>query len=168
LRLDRRPVEPYVGTQYVDADGAHFPNYKQPVMFHALQWVAIDSAGNLGGNFHIVVAKRPGTSNRVVAAEVAEGFTGPRKPEEGAISRASPETLASVELRIGRDASSMAPAQQLAAVEELLSEVFFIDSQPSAAQLIAFVKRHRDYPVAVLVEITGLSEVRIEDLLEGE
>ena len=168
LRCDLRPVEPYVGTQYVDADGAHFPNYKQPIMFDALERVAIDSVGNLGGNFFIVVAKRAGTSERVVAAEVAESSILGWRPGEDAITRASRESLATVELRLGDKASELTADEQLAAVERLLTHLFFIDSQPSETELISFVKRHRDYPVPVLIEITSFSEARIRMLIEDE
>ncbi|MFN7967618.1 MAG: hypothetical protein U0V87_18235 [Acidobacteriota bacterium] len=166
LRIELRDNEPYVGTQYVDSQGPHFPNYKRPVTYEALETVAIDSVSNLGGNFFIVLARAPGTSRRVVRAQVLQGFAGARLPGDDAISRASRDTLASVELRIGARATEMTPDKQFTAIEDLLRQVFYVDSEPSESDLVSFVKKHREYPAPVLMEITGLSQERIDELLE--
>ena len=168
LRIPLRPSEPYVGAQYVDYEGAHFPNYKQPVMYEAIERVTIDSVGRSGDGFYIVVAREAGTSDRVVSDQVWEGFIKERQPAGDAINRAFRESLAIVGLRTGTAAKLLSDEEEVAAAEELLKKVFYIDSEPTREELLEFVRGHREYPVEALMEITGLSLEDIRGCLESQ
>jgi len=72
--------------------------------------------------------------------------------------------MVSVELRIGSGTGTRSPEQELQAVELLLRQVFYIDTEPSQPDLEAFILAHDNYPVEALRDITGLTAEQIGEL----
>jgi len=163
LRIDLRPVEPYVGTQFVDKSGVHYPNFKQSVVFGRLEKVAIDMVGNLGGNFWIGIVTRAGAFNRASNAELIQGLLNPSHVPGSEIDKVP---AASIELRIGKGVEPLSPVEELEAAEDLLKRVFYIDAVPTATEVEAFVLEHFDYPIEALRDLTGLDEGQIAQIKE--
>lgn len=165
LRIDLRSAAHSVEPNVLALAGMGYGREGSPVLFHRMERVFVDRVTSEGGRrVSLTIYRSEGEARDLRANAVPPPALGTPGAAQTTASFARADSTAVVlELAAGRKD----PAAQRREITDLLGRLFYIDSEPSRAEIEEFILRHRDWPVGRLSALTGLSQDDVRLLITG-
>jgi hypothetical protein len=165
LRIDLHSAAHSVEPNVMTVSGMGYGREGSPVLFHRMEMVFVDRVTSEGGSRVSLTIYRSETEARDLRANAIPGPMpgGPTAALSTTAFARTDSTAVILELGSGRKD----PAAQRREVMALLDRLFYIDTEPARDEVEAFVLQHRDWPVARLAALTGLTQDEVRALVTG-
>jgi hypothetical protein len=164
LRVDLRPASQAIEPNVMTFEGIGYGREGSPVLFSRLETVFVERITSEGGSrLALIVYRNEEEMRRLRASAIPPPVMGmPGATQTLANFAMTGSTTVVLELRTGKkDADG-----QRREIETLLGRLFYVDAEPSRAELEEFVLDHRFLPVGRLAAITDLTQDAVRRILE--
>ena len=165
LRVDLQGTNYMSVPNVMTARGFKYQGRQFPVLFHRMQMVYLDRISNESGKSVALTIYRSRNDAGQIRGSIPSA---PMNPAAGA----SETTLGS----FARDFSTTVVLEltaekqdldgQRGQILDLLQKVFYVREEPTFEEKEAFIRENRDLPVPKLMEMTGLPEQAVRNILE--
>jgi hypothetical protein len=165
LRLDLHSAAHSVEPNVLALAGMGYGREGSPVLFHRMEMVFLDRVTSEGGSrVSLTIYRSEGEALALRATAIpAPALGNPAAAQTTAAFARTGSTTVILELAAGRKD----PAGQRREITALMDRLFYVDAQPSRDEVEAFVLQHRDWSVARLAALTGLTQDEVRALVTG-
>jgi hypothetical protein len=165
LRLDLRSAAHAVEPNVLTASGIGYGRERSTVLFHRFETVFLERITSEGGaRLSLTIYRDADASRNLRITAVPPPVLGsPTGMQPMSTFARSDSTTVILELA----SSKKNPDAQRREITALMERLFYIDSEPTRAEIEAFVLENRDWPVARLSALTGLSQDEVRALVTG-
>gem|GEM_PF-2402850 len=164
LRVDLQGTN-YLSVPNVVTDkGFSYQGRQFAVMFRELQTVYLARFSNAGGNEVALTIYRTKEDAEQVRGAVPSTPFGPAAGTEIALGAFARDLSTTVTLVLQSEKKDL--AAQKDEILRLLNKIFYIKTEPTAAEKEAFIRSHADLPLPKLANLTGMPEEMVRAILE--
>jgi len=165
LRIDLRSASQAIEPNVMTMEGIGYGREESPVLFSRLDKVFLERVTSEGGSrLALTVYRSEEEMKRLRASAIPPPIMGiPGATQTLSNFAMTGSTTVMLELGAGKKD----PDGQRRDIETLLSRLFYVDTEPTRAELEDFVLGHRLQPVGRLAAITGLTQDAVRSILEA-
>jgi hypothetical protein len=165
LRHDLRSAAHAVEPNVFAIGGMGYGSETSPVLFWRLETVFLDRVTSEGGSRVSLTIYRSADDARNMRATAipAPSLGNPAADRSQVAFARTDSTSVMLELAAGRKD----PEGQRREITTLMERLFYIDADPTRAEIEGFVLQHRDWTVSRLASITGLTPDDVRAVITG-
>jgi len=165
LRIDLHSAAHSVEPNVLALVGMGYGREGSPVLFHRMEIVFLNRVTSEGGRrVALTIYRSEGEVRDLRATAIpAPALGNPAAAQTTAAFARAGSTTVILDLAAGRKD----PEAQRREITALMDRLFYVDAQPSRDEVEAFVAQHRDWTVARLAALTGLTQDEVRALVAG-
>ena len=165
LRVDLQGTNYMSVPNVMSAKGFKYQGRQFPVLFHRMQMVYLDRISNETGKSVALTIYRSKNDAGQIRGSIPSA---PMNPAAGASETAlgsfARDFSTTVVLELTAEKKDLDGQREQ--ILDLLQKVFYVRAEPSFDEKEAFIRENRDLPIQKLMDLTGLPEQAVRNILE--